>query len=193
MTSVKTSSAVDVGSIVTVTGTPGISMSQHPVVLGQHCVPPAEQVQGVQGPDQDLASIRKYSPHWRRSDTWWCKLPKLLLIGPPTPSTSRAGHQKWETLRTSTTCLSNHTIIPPSSQQTVMVQNGHGHTITSLAIPYYTGLDNVWKSRARQRAMTSLLGNQTDRMVGIGLLEWFPNHWNGSFDTHIWTQEPDQF
>ena len=29
-------------------------MSQHPVVLGQHCVPPAEQVQGVQGPDQDL-------------------------------------------------------------------------------------------------------------------------------------------
>ena len=27
-------------------------MSQHPVVLGQHCAPPAGQVQGVQGPDQ---------------------------------------------------------------------------------------------------------------------------------------------
>ena len=29
-------------------------MSQHLVVLGQHCAPPAEQVQGARGPDQDL-------------------------------------------------------------------------------------------------------------------------------------------
>ena len=41
-------------------------------------------------------------------------------------------------------------------------------------------------SRARQKAMTSLLGNQTNRMVGIGLLEWFQNHRNGSFYTHIY-------
>ena len=89
-----TSSAVDVGSIVTVTGTPGISMSQHPVVLGQHCVPPAEQVQGVQGPDQD-------SVHHDQQPRALAYLQSALTMGQmgsPVMITSTSLHQ--ETLST---------------------------------------------------------------------------------------------
>ena len=69
-------------------------MSRHPVVLGQHCVSPAEQVQGVQGPDQDLVHYDQQS----RAPAYLLSALTMGQMGSPVMTTSTKLHQ--ETLST---------------------------------------------------------------------------------------------
>ena len=65
-------------------------MSQHPVVLGQHCVPPAEQVQGARGPDQDLVHYDQQP----RAPAYLQFAPTMRQTGSPVMITSTGLHQE---------------------------------------------------------------------------------------------------